>query len=331
MAIFARDRVRAGLLFAAALGVAACAGPYMEGMELADMPPANPSATYMVTECRDVATGAKVVPPTLTYYLQPTGPSFVLYEFDPQRHGARMTNHWYTPENDADNFFSYASVANSGFRFLIPRNRTLPGQRLVYAGGQFESALVNGAVQIIGTPYNECVMVPAQGNPAPAPPPPAAAVVPPGGCVRDAECPVGSICEGGACVPNKAAEPDPSTWECKADNNCPQGRLCYEHKCIREMPCQTDKECQGQDICDAGVCIPTSAASDLFKPDPLCTADDQCREGRACREGKCQDGEPDRFQYKVPGGGDGAACKVDVDCPGRQVCHELLCQRKVKR
>jgi hypothetical protein len=96
------------------------------------------------------------------------------------------------------------------------------------------------------------------------------------------------------------------------------------------MPCQTDKDCLGEDVCNAGVCIPTKEDSALFAPDPLCAKDEECKEGRSCRDGKCQDAEPDRFVYKAPGG-DAKECKVDVDCPARLVCEEKQCQKKRRR
>jgi len=325
--------VRLPLLVMAALGLSACGGSYLEGMELADLPPTAAVATYTVGECTDLASGKKGLTPTLTYYLESNGTSFFLYEFDPQRRGAKMTNHWV--QGETDTFFSYASVINSGFRFLIPKDRRLPGKRLVYVGGQFEAEMVNGAMQIIGNPITDCAMVPGPGNaPIPPPPPPPAPVITPepiapavaappaaGSCVRDKECPAGNVCEAGACIPGKPVEPeDTSSWECKADNNCPEDRFCYEHKCLLAVACKNDKECQGEDVCDAGLCIPTTPAGSTAEPAPLCSEDKECKGNRVCVDGQC------KYKKKGPKGL-GEPCKVDVDCPGHLVCEDLECKK----
>jgi len=333
MSVSSNVSVRLPLLVMAALGLSACGGTYLEGMELADLPPTAAVATYTVSECTDIASGRRGLTPTLTYYLESNGISFFLYEFDPQGRGAKMTNHWV--QGGTDMFFSYASVINSGFRFMIPKDRSLPGKRLVYRGGQFEAKLVDGAMQIIGNPITDCPMVPGPDNaPVPPPPPPPVPVITPepiapvaaappaaGSCVRDKDCAAGELCEAGACIPGKPAEPeDTSDWECRSDKDCPGDDICQAHKCTPAMPCKSDKDCPGEDLCNGGLCIPTTPVGAPAETAPLCSEDKECKGNRVCEDGQC------KYKKKGPKGL-GDPCKVDVDCPGHLVCEDLQCKR----
>lgn len=120
-----------------------------------------------------------------------------------------------------------------------------------------------------------CVPADANGDDVPD------IIVPPAGCVADADCPGGGICEAGTCV---LAVPCATDADCAADEQCsPDGR------CVPRPSgsCSTSADC-GDLICISGECA-------------ACTLGGaECGAGRRCSPtGHCITGTG-------PGGGGGA-------------------------
>ena len=259
----------------AVLGLVGCgASTYMKGMEPAKHPPIAPQASYTVTACVDLATNQQITTPPFSYYLEEIGPTRSLYEFDARMRGAKITNAWI--EGDSDIFFGYVRLINFGFKWVLPRDRSQPGQRFVYKIGQFQAVEENGVMKVEGNPIAECAMAPGPSNPAttpagggyyvvaaPAAAGPATAGPPPGRCTSDTECPGEEICDGGTCTQRVETPPPPVDVQGGG------------------APCRSDKECPGDSLCESGHC--TGAAA----PSGGCMKDTDCKGDRICVKGTC--------------------------------------------
>jgi hypothetical protein len=131
----------------------------MSGFEGAKVPPANPTATYRVTSCKDVATGEETRV-NLRYYLasDARGPS--LYEFDAAGgDGSRIWNHFVDAEGT--HFVLYVRTSH-GYEMLVPADKSLPGERRVFLAGTFRaySDYEGGPMKLRGTPRIRCSMEP---------------------------------------------------------------------------------------------------------------------------------------------------------------------------
>ena len=67
---------------------------------------------------------------------------------------------------------------------------------------------------------------PPPASPSPSPSPPDEK------CKRDKDCPKGTWCQGGKCLPMASPSPSPPVDdECKRDKDCPKGEWCQDGKC----------------------------------------------------------------------------------------------------
>ncbi|MGH0036320.1 MAG: hypothetical protein ACQGVK_14935 [Myxococcota bacterium] len=118
--------------------VVACASAYMRGGTPVDGPPPNPSATYLVSQCTEIATQAPIpLPQPLRYALAEGSGGPVLYETDGSGKTTMVTNHW-VQEDGADVFFMWVARSH-GYQWVLPKQRSEGGVRFVFPAGTFES------------------------------------------------------------------------------------------------------------------------------------------------------------------------------------------------
>jgi len=113
-------------------------------------------------------------------------------------------------------------------------------------------------------------------------------------CTDETDCPPGTICVDGICVP---------IFNCNRPGGCPDGYECVGGICIPSCPNGTDQECPPGFNCVDGICKePCSGDSDcplghicvdafcepIGRPDGPCSEDDHCPEGFECIDGFCR-------------------------------------------
>jgi len=127
------------------------------------------------------------------------------------------------------------------------------------------------------------------------------------GCLDDAGCNAGEICEGFACIIG-----------CRQDTNCAEGEICEEHVCI--TGCRWDNECATGEICEDQICITgcrsdgDCAANEICDANhtcvvPECLSISDCAEGQICTDYACVD----------------FVCDIDNPCPWGLVCDNGAC------
>ena len=162
---------------------------------------------------------------------------------------------------------------------------------------------------------------------------------PPIPCDGESDCPAGDQCAGGFCTSDN----------CEDSGDCPAGTVCADNGgvelCVPEhppVPCTSDSDCPGDDLCEAGFCAPQEECQD----------DTDCPGGEVCVDNGgvelCVPGQPPvpcdspvdcpapdncglddvgdceavcMGGYCLPGGdGGGGACTSDSQCPGGYAC-----------
>jgi len=106
------------------------------------------------------------------------------------------------------------------------------------------------------------------------------------GCLTDADCPEGYVCEDGECVP----EP-----ECVDDKDCPEGYECKNGECVpEELECTEDSHCADDEYCEDNECKPVTGqcgyAEDHEWVTYACGREagcPDCPEGLVCENRKC--------------------------------------------
>lgn len=116
---------------------------------------------------------------------------------------------------------------------------------------------------------NFCVRVPdaARSKDASSPdvvhvPPPDMQPPHPPPCTTPADCPPGTTCIKGTCIPSNP---------CTTDKDCQSGQTCVKNLCMPSKPCKSDKDCPAGRVCKNGSCVaepkPDAGAPDLSVPD----------------------------------------------------------------
>ncbi len=128
-----------------------------------------------------------------------------------------------------------------------------------------------------------------------------------GGCSSSGDCPGGSACQDGQCVPVDDPVACDSQYDCGGGETC-TGGFCEPGGTVVE--CETAQDCYGNDDvgneqCIGGVCYDSSV--DLR----LCGAGVACPAGNQCRDGLCQ---------RIEG-----SCELDGDCPEGVGCLNGWC------
>ncbi len=128
-----------------------------------------------------------------------------------------------------------------------------------------------------------------------------------GGCSSPGDCPGGSTCQDGQCVPVDDPVACDSQYDCAGGETC-SGGFCEPGGTVVE--CETDQDCFGNDDvgneeCIGGVCYDSPVD---FR---LCGAGVACPAGNECREGLCQ---------RIEG-----SCELDGDCPEGSGCLSGWC------
>jgi hypothetical protein len=133
-------------------------------------------------------------------------------------------------------------------------------------------------------------------------------------CGLSSDCPLGSRCEAGVCLP-----------ECRDDRDCASGSACQAGACVAPSAetCDTSDDCRtaGQQ-CVGGSCrcecredvdCALGASCDgcacSAAPASECTSSDDCEPGRHCVDGVCRCG-----------------CVEDRDCDTESHCDGCACQ-----
>lgn len=94
--------------------------------------------------------------------------------------------------------------------------------------------------------------------------------------------------------------PDEPIVECTAASDCAPGQVCTDNLCKDDATpaCTSDEQCEGDDVCEEGVCVA-----------PECVANDDCTGTDRCEDGECVAPE----------------CSVNDDCTGDDICDEGVC------
>ena len=149
------------------------------------------------------------------------------------------------------------------------------------------------------------------------------------GCVGDAECPLGYVCQlypcdcgtdpagvGYDCVCEPWGQCVPAPTGCTTDAECAAGYHCELTSwcaCPADVDCSTDPNtwCEG-----SGTCVPDTQPLCLTNAD--CAAGEVCNAVEICILLECPEVECSYCHgYCVP---QQVACYSDVDCPAGQVC-----------
>jgi Cys-rich repeat protein len=81
---------------------------------------------------------------------------------------------------------------------------------------------------------------------------------PPPPCTTPADCPPGTICNKGTCIPGKP---------CTTDKDCQSGQTCIKNQCMPAKPCKSDKDCPPGRVCKNGSCVLDKPKPDVGAPD----------------------------------------------------------------
>ena len=140
-------------------------------------------------------------------------------------------------------------------------------------------------------------------------------------CLDAGGCPGGRTCSGQLCALDSPTSG--GLKQCAANADCGGGQRCDLGRCkilgridengtaTQLQPCLVQQDCDGGQVCDSGVCKASLGRS-------ICSASIEsyaCQGGSMCIGGHCvvADGA-------APAASKGAACELQTDCAGGQVC-----------
>ena len=149
----------------------------------------------------------------------------------------------------------------------------------------------------------------------------------PPGCVVDADCASGEVCQSGQCV--RSTPP-----ACTSSSQCATGQVCQSGACVQPQPqdagpgpaCVTDRDCGSNQRCNAGQCVAVAPGctsnsqcaagqsclgGQCITPNPGCTSNAQCAAGQSCIGGQCVTPNP--------------GCTSNAQCPRGLVCQAGAC------
>jgi hypothetical protein len=119
-------------------------------------------------------------------------------------------------------------------------------------------------------------------------------------CQVNADCQVGELCQGGACV----AKP-----ECATNADCTGDRICKAGACKDVLGCVIDAHCPcDKGTCKDNVCVGPAKAC-TAQPVP-CAINADCPAKTYCVGQQCLST---------------LECRKHADCPAGEACYEQLC------
>ncbi|VDP10242.1 unnamed protein product [Heligmosomoides polygyrus] len=132
-------------------------------------------------------------------------------------------------------------------------------------------------------------------------------------CVRDLDCPSGTVCRDRRCVRRRPSHHPSQGSECRSDTDCLSlpGTYCVKGRCllVEQIGCRTDGDCPPEAQCVNGRCSKKSQSNE-------CRTDSDCRlyPGTYCVAGKCLKAEE-------------ISCSTDNDCPPGTWCINGKCAK----
>ena len=124
----------------------------------------------------------------------------------------------------------------------------------------------------------------------------------PPGCTTNAQCAGGQVCQSGACVQPQPRDAGPAPV-CVTDRDCGVNQRCASGQCVAVSPgCTSSGQCAPGEACVSGQCLATN---------PGCTSNAQCAPGQACIAGACVTSNP--------------GCTSSAQCPRGLVCQAGAC------
>lgn len=125
------------------------------------------------------------------------------------------------------------------------------------------------------------------------------------GCLDEATCGRGAICESRACVAG-----------CREDSQCSDGAICQQNRCV--FGCRDDAQCGPSNICENNRCRGG------------CRADSQCGAGNICEGLQCRVGCRNDGQCGPSNICEALLCRVgcrdDGQCGANRICDTLQCR-----
>ncbi len=139
-------------------------------------------------------------------------------------------------------------------------------------------------------------------------------------CTSNAQCPAGSSCQNGTCVSN----PNPT---CTSNSQCSSPAVCQNGQCVVPGLCRVDSDCPSGQVCDVATATCVAA--------PQCTSNAQCPAGSSCVGGACVPNPPQcTSNAQCPAGSScvGGACvpnppqcTSNAQCPAGSSCQGGAC------
>jgi len=115
---------------------------------------------YKVGQCIRASDKAPVEGPAGKVYYVVTGQAGVaLLELDQGTFGGNeIQNHW--SDATADHFFTYTRGGGPAWHYVIPADRSKPGERRTFEKGKYTVAMVEGRFRPTGDPDSTCELIP---------------------------------------------------------------------------------------------------------------------------------------------------------------------------
>jgi hypothetical protein len=154
-------------------------------------------------------------------------------------------------------------------------------------------------------------------------------------CVRDDQCPLGTICDfSRKCVPGCAESCDCSDSKicnttslqceaCSRNNPCPQGQACNAGVCEAATQCTSNAECTNKQVCKNGTCGFCTADADCksYGTSFICGPTGVCTDNQ-CSDASCQASlqTPKAYCNTSTNACDTYQCIGDSDCFNGATC-----------